>query len=565
MKAPFIAFFIPVLLFAQDKPVPPPTDFKPETSEGKKPLPTITLPQYIITGSEVLQFSDNRKNAIALLSPEDFSSRAGRGSREGQFMDAGPYRHPLSIASLHGNKHSLLMKTGYGLFQTPYAEVWYAKNFLLGDLAARGFFQQNNGFVAHADNQRWSLDLKGGTFVPFASHPLVSRSRIEANFHAGRSEYGLYANALVPESPFDFRRTHTTIRYGGEIISRRNALMDYDVRAFADHSLLWEKLSLRDSSRLQEYRFFENRYGVEGTSLPRFDELPLKTNIAFSFSDNTNSPGSSNPMFLRLHAESRYAGWRDWIVDGGLSFYLYKGSHSATQGSFAPVLEVRYYLHEDVHAFAGFRSEVRQTTYRGLLEQNPYLMLHSPLRHQYIPISLSFGAQYDNRLDASGRVTFAFLQSNSYAWFAKLPEPLHAQWSVCYDGMTSIFSVTGEGQWKPTNAELFSAKLTLRSSENTALESALPYLPEYELQGLYTYTFPFGLALSAAVSIVGNRETNGSTLPSYAVPSLSAEYAITRDFGVFLSAENLFDRKYQKWEGYDEQPFFIIAGIKAEF
>ncbi len=557
-----------VPLQSQDKPLPPPKAFTPETKSATDVLPDLLLPEYVITGSEMVSFIEDRKGALDEPDSQAFTARAGRGEREQRFYDTAPTRMPLRKAALTGSEERFLLKAGYGSFATPHVQVWYGNRYQLGDITAHALYESSDGHVSHADYSRFGFDVAGGTYLPKHLHPLLASSRLQAEFHADVQEYGLFADRLdiaIPQP--DFRRNLVDMNGRIDLISRRNRVLDHQLSLVFGHLDLEEELGVRDTLQLSDYEALETRVGLEGRAMIRQAPLPLDTRFALHVNELGDSDAdATRPFFLETGAAATYQFSDGLWLDGDLAMYHFRGSDHASQFRLYPSLTVRY-LYSDSWTFrVGYVPTVDEQTLSGFRRLNPYLMLASEIRHTDIPIRLEAGAEFDDRKSTSGRVRLSYLRSGSWARFSLLPDPVLQQWDVLYNGWSSIGEVQGDFAHSFSSRTQLQSRAVFRYSGSDELDGSIPYLPDYEFRLLLRHEFPFDLSLQTTVQLVGERSTGtDDNLSAWMLLGMQLEYRFMKQAGLFLRADNLLDQKYQLWNGYRERPFFILGGIVFRF
>ena len=73
------------------------------------------------------------------------------------------------------------------------------------------------------------------------------------------------------------------------------------------------------------------------------------------------------------------------------------------------------------------------------------------------------------------------------------------------------------------------------------------------------------LTIHGGSRYIGSRPAAGRALAPVLLVNLGAAYAINPRFDVTLEIRNLFDRRYQLWDGYTERGFFAAVGAAARF
>ncbi|MDX9758292.1 MAG: TonB-dependent receptor [Bacteroidota bacterium] len=554
-------------LLAQEKPVPPPRDFTPETKQVRDVLPALTLPEYVITGSDMIAFTEDRKTAATAPDSREFTARAGRGMRERRFFGTAPTRMPLRHSPLTGSAEVLRLRAGYGGFATPLLEGWYADRYARGDAAAHVFYEKTDGHVRYADRSDFVFDLAGGTYLPRHIHPLLASSRLQGDLAVEARSYGLYADKLPVTSPaFDFRRTAFGLAAGMDVISRRNAVLDHSLRLSVEHYAVEERFSLRDSLTLDAYEHIENRFGVDATAETRV----LSREVSLGFSArltglSEDSPQRNAPLFLHADAATVFPLAEATRLETTAALYVFRGSDHAAQLRFYPSLTLRQRFGNDWSAYAGWQPTVIERSLRGFLRTNPYLMLASQVRHTDAPLRFELGAEFDDRQASSARVGLSFLSSTSWARFSLLPDPVRQQWELRYDDRATILTLHAALQHAFSTHTRIQAGMDLRTSALEESGGPVPYLPDYTLRTLLSHEFPFGLRLQPTVELVGEQKSDGGSLPAFLLLGFDVEYRLLRNLGLFLRFDNLLDQHWERWPGYRERPFFMMGGITAHF
>lgn len=565
--AAFLLLVSAVPLAAQDKPVPPPTDMRPETTTPvRKKLPGLNLPQYVITGADEIGFPPSAKQEAELLRPADFAERAGRGDREARFADVAMLRRPLDLAPLDSLRRRLKVLAGYGRFATPRVEVWYGDRFVLGDIAAHVGYEQTDGHVARADRSRFALDLTGGTWLPAYAHPLFARSRLEGSLAFAREEYGLYADKLAAPAPvIDLRRTLTTGRWGALLASRGNRIVEHEVALGLEHTVLDEQAARRDSADLGGFRREEHVLALDARAGLALLDHPLDLGMDLRLGMGTTTTGNPNrPFFSHVFAESRHAFGRATELEGGVHLWLMQGSQAPLSARVYPRLTLTHRLDTEASVFAAWVPAVERMTLAEMLAEHPYLDATAELRHTDIPVRVRLGGAWDDRRTLSARAWIEYTWAA--AWLREEPagEPLAQTFRAAYAGGTSITALHVDGEYRVPGAGRVQGRLALRSARVADADAALAQVPGVELAAMYVHPFAFGLELGVRLGLEAARSDRLGDLPNIFLVGLDATWAITPEFGVFARVENLLDQRTERWRGYSQRPLFVMGGVTLQ-
>lgn len=426
-------------------------------------------------------------------------------------------------------------------------------------------YERSNGHVPHADYSHFNAGFRGGSYLPRNLTPLLASSRIQGDMQFQVSDYGLYADRLLQEHPLlDFRRTSFDLSAGMELQSRSNRVLDHNVRLSFAHLAVDETLGIRDTLPLDEYRQLENRLALDASARHRIAGRQTSFGLALHVNDlSERLAESTRPFYMSSDATMQFEVGERTRLEGSAAMYLYRGSDHASQFRLYPSLLLHTHIAEHWSLFGGWLPEVREQTLSGFLRMNPYMMLASNIRHTDLPLRFRVGAEFDNRRQSSARILVEYLSSTSWPRFGLLDDPVRQQWDLRYDGRASIVNLNLElahAFSKRTRVQLTTA---LRTSSLDGSDGRIPYLPDYETRVLLSHSFPFGLRAQTTVQLVGEQEADGGALPAWMLLGLELEYRIGRNFGVFLHFDNLLDQSWQRWPGYRERPFFMMAGIST--
>jgi hypothetical protein len=550
-------------VLAQDKPLPPPKDFKPETRRPADALPVLNLPEYVITGSDVASFTDDRKGVIADPDERSLLARAGRGEREQRFMTTHPTRLPLALIPPKGIQNVFGVKAGYGNFYTPSVQAWYANRFRNADVVLDGSWEKSRGHVRLADYEQGHFHAAAGTWLPKTALPFFASSRLEGDFRFEGRSYGLYADKLQQQLPvLDFQRNADHMHFRGNLISRKNPVFDHEISAFFESTTLREHMSVRDTLAIETWDQAELRAGIDATTRHTIQGIPVVTRGEFHFGDvKPKDKEASAPLYNRLGAEGRFTFTDNLWLDGGLDLYLFRGTEEALSMRVYPEARLSLRLHDDYVSWVAFEPEVREVNFDGLRRINPFLMLASDLRHTDVPLRFSTGVAFDNRRSTSGRLYAEYLSTSTWPRFDLLDDPVRQQWMPRYGSTSSMFGVHAELNHQFNKRTRIQVSAAVRTSHDDELDASIPYLPSIELRTLLSHVFPFGLNVEASAQLVGNQFTPDGDVPAWMLLAFGAEYRLFESVGIFVQASNLLDNDYQRWRGYKERPLFVIGGI----
>ena len=547
----FIA--IPVLLAAQN---PAPGKREPSTlpldvpsDQVRKPsasqLPKIDLPEFVITGS-------------ASINPPDVQKK--------EYDESGVYRR-VAAENLVGNrdrqtpdlgdrfKQSLLL-TGEGLngvvmgslgsFFTP--SLWASAGFANEgyDLSASARYWRTKGFTRFADGSRASIELNGSVIAQSES-PFFDKARVGAHALFDLQKYKFYGSASPAA---DRSATGSGIR-----LAARSGI---DSPAQLQVSAAFHTFNVADTSS----SVTENHAAIgAGGELPVFDAWTLDVHLKADMATLAGA-GSRNTSLVALTVGSKPVALGAFFIQPAVSGYAVHGMNDQQGSYFFPSMLFGYRGLKRHTLTLSYHPGVAFTSLRRAVAANPYLSAQSVLRHPVDRLSLSAGIQseWNDWLVTDLRASHT----------SSTDVPLYADssgqriWTLMYGGTTTMTSLRADAVANITLNDYFAVSATVRSAENSMLGRTPPYIAGFEGSVLYRHTFPWGIALTPSVSVVGPRKSAqvvSADVGTCFSANIRAEYLGISGIGVVLNIENLFDQKYQVWNGYDAEPFRMSLGV----
>lgn len=554
----------PVL--AQDKPVPPPRAFEPETRQPLRQPQPIQLPEYIILGSDRINVDADRSEHLDDVPASAFIGRLGIGARESVLGSVAPLRRPLVHESLPGDRYTVLARIGMGRYSTPIAEAWAQKDFRTADMTAHARFEQSDGHVVGADYSRFTFDATAGSHFPASSTPILARSRVQGFLSYDTYGYGLFGAPSLTESPApSFDRRANAVRYGAELISRRNPVIDHRAVLTMQHFTLVETMTVNDSIPRRTFDRSEHRLGLNVHVSREIASHPVDAELNMAYTvQRSGLPGIHDPLFIRAAAQTTHVFHDDLLLEGALRLHLFRGTDGITHARIYPAALLRYSLDADYHVFALAEAAVRERTLRMLFEQNPYTAHWAGVRHDILPVHLQIGAGYDDRTLLAGRIMLDYSAIQSFAVYTRLAHPLSQMWDVAFDDV-SISTLRADASWNITTSDRIAAQGALRTGRDEMQDAPIPYLPDFQVSGLYSHRFPFALTVTGTLELIGSRPGDPGRLPARLNIGVNAEIWPTEHIGAFATISNLFDQRGEFWDGYPERPMFFMIGLSGRW
>jgi len=514
--------------------------------KGSDRLPKIDLPEFVITGKEIIDLPVFSKTSVDEYNVFDAATRTkGPGYRESTRVElGGSPKEQIGFSPVTGGFNGKVIG-GYGSFQTPYFDGWFGKTFSTSDFLLKAGFTSSGGHIPNADFRKGYSGISGGFYLPEGSS-FAGGGRLQGNARIQGATYRLFGSRTP-----DRRRTLGRFASDISFSSTSQGALQY-VSAVHLHNA-----SLSDSVTSRE-----TILGIELNAGREFKSFEVTGGIGLWSNSYSAASASSDPYLFhaRLSVRHRVAGQLD-IVAGG-SAYLFQGSDTKRLGRAFPMLGVLWYTNQRLTLSARFEPYVRRATLFAMVEDNPYLFNDVRIRHPeyYNVFSLAAEGEISNTIRT--RVSFDYTQVRSYPMYSD--PAFSGVWTAEYFGNNRLLSFNGDIYLDIAEDGYFAASLKVRGSRNSRTEESIPYYPALLVSGLYTHRFGVGLAVTPSLQVIGKRFTdvrNTHSLPSYALLSVEAEYPIVERLTAALVIHNLLDADQRRFDGYAGLPRTLSLGV----
>ncbi len=548
---------------AQEKKEPPSRPVQIDKKEDNRDpreakLPKIELPEFVITGREIIDLPMTRKltPGDSLSSLVDASRLSGLGEKGGSEQPSGK-----STAGLLESPESYdgKLNLGYGRFNSRYGEGWFGKKYTEGDFSLHGRYLAHRAYVPHANASEGGVDAAGGIYLPRNSAVFAGTRLFGTAAYDGK-KYRFFGTP----TPSD-ERLVSIYGVGAGLSSPAGAGVSYEA------SMKIRRLTIEDRDKSQED---ELTFSV--LAAHQFPEFYLKGDMLYGGSFLTQSISGKDPQYYRGSVGVRKLFFEKFDVSAGVGLFLYRNFDSGSKSKFYPSLSLQYYVRQGLTLFAQVDPSVERNSLGRAVAENRYIGNDVRIHHQDIFVNLSGGLQFETSKRGSGRVYFkyqrvrdfpAYVDPSTLAYIQIVPVP-YRDWDLSYSGITRFLSFNGELFVHVTDADRLSGAISLLSSENSSTKKQVPYLPSVQITSDYSHQFPFGLTTRISGRFVGRRSIDLSELEhlnSFFLLGASAEYRIAKNFGVFFQLNNIFDEHYSLWSRYQEIPFSAMGGITARW
>jgi hypothetical protein len=540
-----LSLWAQVQLRSQDKPEPPrrgtvlPAD-QPDTS-GKDAVPKIDLPEFEITGEELIRLDAMSKSAV----DDSWNLRSST-------LEKGPAKK-APLASL-GTAETAGLSTGGGFtgrtyaglgsFQTPTLDLWLGVSSPTAGLLLRSGYTSSAGHVDHADYRDGFASLSGNLFAGDETF-LPGNVTLSGTIGFSGRAYRFYG-ATTPELQRTINRVQGSAAAGGDLDG-----FSYDAQ-----------FSLNSTSVQDQTKTSETEVGFRGTAAKSLEGIVIRGS-ADLWTDHY-SP-SRNPYVAGMSVDAGYEVAPRVQLTGGLGFYATQGSEGGGDARLYPLAGVLWQTTDRLTLSARFAPFLQRSSLSSLLQQNPYLMNNAAVRHPDYHTNFELVGDAELSRTFSGRLAFRYQRADDLpVWIEQTlppgsarPDARNGVWDVDYSGTTRIFGLDAEISANLTTESYALLSVAWRNTENSSTGKALPYAPEFQAGATYRHSFPVGVTLQTDLNIYGSQFADPATsqrLTGYTLWDIRGEYQILPLFAVGVGIQNILDQSFERWKGYAGVP-----------
>jgi len=435
----------------------------------------------------------------------------------------------------------LYIEGNVGLYMTAGLRLNYGGNSWPYDYAIQGKFLTTDGFVDNAARREYGGSAKGGYIID-DGYGIFSGGHMGAEAEYGDETYHLYAIPAAPEREKSLLRLETTGNnsYRGLTFELRGG---YTSLRLAQDAATIKETSLNGSAKVQTV--------WSGLSVGAGGDLRLTT------------LADSSIAYGKVDAFVAYATSFFRLTAGG-NFDLAKNSDGSDETKLSPAAELQLFPVRGVTAVARVSGGINPVTLGRMLEQNPYVEQLPAIRQELEKISYMAELRIEPWESFGLRLMGRQRQYDRYLYFAA---PAQGVFAPQYDNAL-VTTAIGDLYWQLDRQNLLGAMVTYSEGRLGEAKGAIPYLPTWEVEGMYGRRFSgIPLSLTATLRYIGKRNDPDGVTVMEAVPllNLQGRYTLSSHFDLTLELNNLLDRQYELWKGYAERGIFGAVGIGMKY
>lgn len=517
----------------------------------KKQNPGVELPDFVITGRDVVSIQKSNKKEPDFISTvsEDFFKPVYPADDLKIKDFSNPIKKDLNLFDTT-NFYNGLLEFGIGNNNLPRAKIAYGVPFQNGIFQA--YFKGNNQTDYQADNIENSSknDFEGGGNLSFfIDNDAAAFPGTQFNFHG---DYGSSNFKFFGSQTPELKRSINT---GNAYFNLKNLLSS---KFIIDGKISDQYTSMPNES------FSEHLLRLNGYAQVNFGSFNLGV-AADLKNQSLNLKRTANASNLNKNKDE-FLGIKP-VVGINISdlFKIKLGFNYSASGSenyFAPYASAGFKLNNNLSFFGEFNPHAEFYSNGDFLRQNRYYNPpNSPnvftRKKNFIKAVLKY--EYEKYFEIDGGA--------SYYAATDFPYFISAQQSGKFDITTVdvedyelfinlLFHLGPFGEFYG------SAKYNIMERDDNG--NAIPYYPKMRASLFYSYHLANNLTGKASLKFYSKRYTDAAntiSLGSYFDLGLKFDYELIKQFHLTLEFANLTGNTNYIWAGYEELPLSVIGGF----
>jgi hypothetical protein len=509
--------------------------------EDKSKLPGVELPDFVITGKDVIAVkkSDKLKPEFVTTISENFI----KPSYSPEELEISEFSLPLQkdLSFLDSTYfHNGYIAAGLGRYSFPFVDALYGKPIENGILRLKFSGFNNREYVDNSDR----YGLKAGA-------DLLYWTNIDAGFLPGTQfhlsgDYGTDGyKFFMSDNPTEKRSLNT-----GRI--------NLNIKNEFNQNFLFNFILDDQITSIQQEPFNENNLNLKGQSLLRFSFLNIGITADYRKHSIKNFPDIKTGKDIFIFRPT--AGFQfSQITKGSFGVTI---SNSGGEKFFSPYASVALKLSDALTLFGEFNSMPEFYGPSFYLKQNLYLdvdSLSSIYFQKDLQYTVSVKYEFNRYYQIDGGLKF--FSAKDFPYFVDSYQK--GKFALAKTDVTSISPFANFLFYLGPYGEFYgSAEFNMLQNDN---EDFIPYSPKLKLNAIYSYKFNENLIGSLRADYLSGRYKdleNNISLDDYLDFGVDLNYIFNQQFDFFASLRNLFNQKNYLWYNYQEQPLNFLIGVK---
>jgi len=509
------------------------------------PTPKIDLPDFVITGNASIDLPNVEKEIVQEEGAKSVVGPSSAAHVRGRETIGVAVGNKEAIGGTAGARHTGKAIGGIGMYSSPQAGVWFGQDLGYAHYSLVGRYFLSKGFASNTDCSGGSLYFGGGTLIESAMW-LLNKAHVDGRFEYASDSYKWYGT----QSPSMGRNqesfsaavtltnwSNTTVPYTGDL-EYKNFVVTDSTDSVTEHQL---------------------NFGAK--AILTVASVSLTAGLNMRLTSLTGSISASLPYADGFLGSQRYV-WDRISLQGSIHLYLASGVEDQRLFRAYPHLDVACRISPIHSARLEYRPEVKAGSLSSRLENHRYLSGMSLQKHEDTQHDLALGVE--SSWSSEMRTRF------SIKWQSSVDQPLYSDipskgiWFLVYEGRTTKTSFSAEIFAKFLANDYFASKVSVNLTRISITGGEVPYIPLVEVSGSYTRSLTEQIRVTSTLALVVQRKdnvVNASTLGNIVLLGARGEYQALNQVSLYLDVQNLLDRKYEFWRGYQEIPLVLSAGL----
>jgi hypothetical protein len=520
--------------------------------ENKSQNPNVELPDFVITGKDIISVPKATKMApgfISTVTKEYLSPKFSPDVLEVPNFNT-PINNEINLYDTTNFYNSYIRFTA-GAYSLPEARVFYGVPFTNGTFDA--YFQGNNqlAYTDYSDFSKINAGLNFNYYVPYNSQSFGG-THISLNGDYGANVFKLYGAPVSLLNQQD--KIKRTLNTGN---------LNVDIKNLSSDSFIYDVKSTNKFTALPNQDFTENLYNLNAYGKAQISHFSIGLNFLYK---NQFLPGKGNANeIVKDNGLSSYYELKPFMgmkisdvlnIRFGIDYS--KANIPNTKGFFVPFGEAALKLAPNLTLLGEFSPHTEFTSNGEFLRQNRF---YDPFNSYNILTKKKFylkGAlkyEYGKYFEIDGGVSYFSADNLPYFVYNNTSGKFYVK-TIDADNYSAFLNLLFHlGPYG-----MFYGNAVLNRTQNNS--RVIPYYPQIKTSLVYGYYFDVGLDAEINLTYYSSHvDLNKSKSISYADLGLKFDYKFLSQLHFVLELSNLTNNLNYNWENYQELPFNIKGGF----
>ncbi len=474
---------------------------------------------------------------------------------------------PIKPAQMVGEPltklYNSFVKLGMGTYSTPYGELW-VNNLRSKDVAvgarlkhlSSAFTSKNYGYAGYSDNE---ISLYGKKFLK--DHILL------ANFDYVRNVVHAYGYDI---QKYALRRDTTEQLYN---LFSGNAQFKSQYtspkRIHHDVNLSYYNLS-------GPFKSSENNIKATGIVQTTVGKEQIKVNALVDFYNYNNAKDTVNNTIVSLTPQFVSKGDK---YSANLGFTATMDAQVKSKFYFYPSVDVSYNVFENIIIpYAGATGSIQKNSYKALKDANPFVRSELTMKNSNKIYEVYGGIKGTISSTTSYSTRVSYNSIENMAMFVNDTTELQNKFIVIYDN-SQVLKVNGEVGYQVREK----LRINLRGDYfgykmKTELKAWYKPQVQFTLSGnynlrekivvkvdLFYIDSQYSKSFTTDAKSPSGKKAIATELKGVFDANLGAEYRYNKNFGFFITFNNIANYRYYRWSNYPSQKFSLMGGLSYSF